>query len=280
MNNLHMRFPEGRDKCLTLSYDDGVQQDMKLCELMKKYGIAGTFNISTGNYSKPGKVFEPGRYHRPMSFEECLKTYKDQPLFEVATHALHHAFLPDIPIGEAVHEILEDRRNIEQQFSVICRGHAYPCGKYDDRTISVLKSCGIVYARTIVSTRSFDIPENWLVLNPTCHHKDARLFELADKFINDDVRYAPYLFYLWGHSYEFETDNNWDVIENFFKRVSARDDIWYATNIQVYDYVQAFNSLIYSADGLTVINPSACDVWVRLNCKNIYKIPAGGKVSL
>lgn len=94
MNNLHLRFPNGLAKCLTLSYDDGVEQDMRMCELMKKYGIAGTFNISTGNYSPEGKRFEPGRVHRPMTQRQSLETYKDEPLFEVATHALHHAWLP------------------------------------------------------------------------------------------------------------------------------------------------------------------------------------------
>ena len=280
MNNLHLRFPKGRAKCLTLSYDDGVEQDIHMCELMKKYKIAGTFNIGTGKYSPEGKQFEPGRVHRPMTQKKCFETYKDEPLFEVATHSLHHAWLPDIPLSEAVHEVLEDRRNIEEQYGKICRGHAYPYGKYSDEIISVLKSCGIVYARTIVSTHKFDLPENWLVLNPTCHHKDEQLFKLADKFLNDKVTRAPYLFYLWGHTYEFESDGNWNIIEEFFEKVSGRDDVWYATNIQVYDYVQAYKSLIFSADGLKVYNPSAVDVFISMNDKNTYKIPSGGTVTL
>ena len=30
-----MRFPEGKPKAITLSYDDGMSQDIKLVELMK-----------------------------------------------------------------------------------------------------------------------------------------------------------------------------------------------------------------------------------------------------
>lgn len=39
---MHFRFPGGKGKCLTLSYDDGVEQDIRLIGLMKQYGIAGT----------------------------------------------------------------------------------------------------------------------------------------------------------------------------------------------------------------------------------------------
>ncbi|MBP3480526.1 MAG: polysaccharide deacetylase family protein [Clostridia bacterium] len=280
MNNLHLRFPNGLAKCLTLSYDDGVEQDMRMCELMKKYGIAGTFNISTGNYSPEGKRFEPGRVHRPMTQRQSLETYKDEPLFEVATHALHHAWLPDIPLSEAVHEIIEDRRNIESQYGTICRGHAYPYGKYSENIINVLKSCGIAYARTTVSTHKFSLPENWLILNPTCHHKDPRLTELTDNFLNETPKLSPLFFYLWGHTFEFESDNNWEIIERFFEKTGGNPDIWYATNIEVYDYVQAFNSLIFSADGKNIFNPTCTDVWISLNSKSTCKIPKGEAVSL
>lgn len=33
-----LRFPGGKAKCLTLSYDDCVEQDQQLCDLMEAYG--------------------------------------------------------------------------------------------------------------------------------------------------------------------------------------------------------------------------------------------------
>ena len=48
MANLIMRFPGGLPKALTLSYDDGVEQDEKLIEIAEKYGLKGTFNINSG----------------------------------------------------------------------------------------------------------------------------------------------------------------------------------------------------------------------------------------
>ena len=39
MGQVLMRFPGGRQRALTLSYDDGVEQDVKLIDIMKKYGL-------------------------------------------------------------------------------------------------------------------------------------------------------------------------------------------------------------------------------------------------
>ena len=48
MANLIMRFPDGKAKALTLSYDDGVEQDEHLLEIVLKHGLKGTFNINSG----------------------------------------------------------------------------------------------------------------------------------------------------------------------------------------------------------------------------------------
>jgi hypothetical protein len=45
-----MRLKDGKDKVVTLSYDDGVVQDIRLSETAKKYGLKITFNINTGLY--------------------------------------------------------------------------------------------------------------------------------------------------------------------------------------------------------------------------------------
>ena len=47
-----MRFPEWKDKAMTLSYDDGAKDDIRLIEIMQKYGLKGTFNICSGRLQK------------------------------------------------------------------------------------------------------------------------------------------------------------------------------------------------------------------------------------
>jgi hypothetical protein len=99
--------------------------------------------------------------------------------------------------------------------------------------------------------------------------------ELAKDFVEKEgVKNRAQMFYLWGHSYEFDNNDNWEVIEEFAKYMGGRDDIWYATNIEVYDYVQAYNRLQTSYDNKIVKNPSAIDVWVEIDEK-IYCIKAG-----
>ena len=87
------------------------------------------------------------------------------------------------------------------------------------------------------------------------------------------------LFYLWGHSYEFNDNDNWNVIEEFAEYIGNREDIWYATNGEIYDYVQAFNGLQFAANGAFIRNPSATDVYVCYRGKNVL-VPAGKTVKV
>lgn len=85
---------------------------------------------------------------------------------------------------------------------------------------------------------------------------------------------SPWLFYLWGHSYEFEANDNWNVIEKFAEYVGNREDIWYATNIDIYNYVQAWKRLEFSSDGRRVYNPSATEVWFEKDGR-MYSVKPG-----
>lgn len=270
-----MLLKDGRRKVLTLSYDDGVVQDKKLIEILDKYGLKCTFNINSGLYCKEKTDPENGR----LTKESAIKLYKNSN-HEVAVHSYTHPFLTMISPSEVVYEIAEDRKNIERDYGVITRGMAYPMGPYNDTVIDIAKKCGIVYARTVKSTQTFAFPENWLALHPTCHHNYENLMVIARKFVEEEPHYGhSQMFYLWGHSYEFDSDNNWNVIEEFSKYMGGRDDIWYATNIEIYDYVQAYNRLEISYDRKTVHNPSAIDVWVEEG-SNKFCIKGGETITL
>ena len=51
-----------------------------------------------------------------------------------------------------------------------------------------------------------------------------------------------------------------DVIEGFCEYMGNREDVWYATNIEIYDYVQAYQRLVWTADMRRVHNQSAIPV--------------------
>ncbi len=273
-----MRYPEGRDRALTLSYDDGVEQDIRLISIMNKNGLKGTFNLNSGIYAREEKVYSEGDIHRRMSRSRITETYLGSG-HEVAVHTYRHKHLEQLSAEMVAYETIKDRETLEEQFGTVIRGFAYPFGSFNDTVVEVLKACGIAYARTTIETGKFLLPKDWLRLEATCHHKNPKLMEYADKFIRQKVNGAPIMFYLWGHSYEFDADNNWNVIEEFAEFMGGRKEIWYATNIEIYDYVQDYKRLIFSAAGNRVYNPSCRSLWFAVD-KKIYEIKPGETLEL
>ncbi|MEQ8198664.1 MAG: polysaccharide deacetylase family protein, partial [Clostridiaceae bacterium] len=256
----------------------GVEQDIKLIDIMNKHGLKGTFNLNSGLYAPEGTVYPEGQIHRRMTEKQVAETFAESGQ-EVAVHSLTHPFLEQLPVYMVINEIMKDRENLENQFGTIVRGMAYPYGTLSDSVVEALKVCGIAYSRTIVSTNDFRIPKDWMRLTATCHHNSPELKELAKKFVEDKVSREPYLFYLWGHSYEFEANNNWNVIEDFAAYVGNRDDIWYATNIEIYEYIEAYNRLVFSIGGKRVKNPSNRKIWFEYSGR-IIEIEAGAMIEI
>ena len=258
---LNMRFPGERVKAVTLSYDDQSEQDIRLIQILDENKMKGTFNISTGLYSPEGKTFREGAVCRRMTRQRAVELYKNSP-HEVAVHGYSHPYLGQMPSSAVTREVFADRINLEADFDTDVRGMAYPFGdySYSDEVVNALRATGIAYSRLTSATKKFRLPADWYRWNPTCKHTEPELMGLAEKFVNNTDNKEPLLFYLWGHSFEFESDDNWNVIEDFCRYMGNRDDIWYATNIEIYDYVKAYERLIWTADMRRVYNPSAIPV--------------------
>lgn len=275
--NIHMRFPGGRVRALTFSYDDGVRQDKKLIEIFNKNGLKGTFNINSCLYGKPEEA-DSGKGR--MTLDECKAVYGSH---EVACHSATHPFLEQLPVAKATIEVITDRENLERDFGGIVRGMAYPMGTFNDRLVDALKACGIVYCRTTKASGNFAMPEDWLRLIPTCHHSSPKIFELTEKFLSEANERVPRLFYIWGHSYEFDNNdgyNSWEHIEKLCEMLGGRDNVWYATNIEIYDYVKAYESLVWSANGKRVYNPTVTEVFFRLSGNRDISVKPGETVEL
>ena len=275
-----MRFPGGKLKAVTLSYDDGIRADLKLCEIINKYGLKCTFNINSGNLEKSNP--------KKLTSEE-IKEHLIGTGHEVAVHGESH-IAPGIaaPV-RAIADVLNCRLAMEKEFGMIIRGMAYPdtgITRMDgnntvENITEYLKNLGIVYARTLSGdNNSFLLPNNWLTWMPTAHHNNPKLMEWAKEFAAISLentyitRQYPRLFYLWGHSYEFDNNDNWDVIEDFCKTIGGKDDTWYATNIEIYEYVEAYNSLVMSADCTRIYNPTLKEVFISVD-KTPYSIKPG-----
>ncbi len=254
---LPILFPNGLKKAFTLSYDDGCYDDLKLIEMMRKYGVRGTFNISSG-ITRPEGQQPCGSWER-MTLSE-RKNYLHDGI-ETAVHGVTHRDFTKLTEPELIYEIMGDKSALEAEFGCIVRGAAYPYGSFDDRSVEALAKCGIKYCRTVWSDHSMAMPTDWLRLRPTAHHNDPELPEIIESFLSTEPE-ARRMLYIWGHTPEFNQKNNWQMMEDYLARLSGRSDVYYATNLEICEYDLAAKSLEYSADGSMVYNPTATAIWL------------------
>ena len=278
-----LRFPEGKAKAITLSYDDGHSKDIKLLEIINKYGLKCTFNL-VGT-----KVEE----EKPLS-KEFIRENMLLKGHEIAIHGYNHRAQDVIRSIEGIREIIDCRIALERAFGMIVRGMAFPDNAVNrfekpeayKRIRRFLCDLEVDYVRTIGGDNDkFDLPEDWHNWIPTAHHANSQIMEYIDKFLELDVsklyksHRAPKLFFMWGHSFEFERKQNWDLLEEISRKLGGKEDIWYATNIEIYDYVQAYNSLRYSADGTMVYNPTLLSIWFDVD-ETLYCIQPGETITI
>ena len=215
----------GKMKALTFSYDDGTAADIRLVKILNEHGMKGTFNLSSGTH-KSG-VPDPAARSRTdrLTLEELPALYKGH---EIASHALTHARMDQVSREECVRQAAVDRDNLEKIFGKRPTGFCYPCGGMNDAVVEVLDELGFYYARTNLSTFDFELPTDYLRFRFTCRHREEPLMALAEKFRALECD-RPQFFCVMGHSYEFENEGNWDVIERFCDFMAGRDDIYYGT---------------------------------------------------
>lgn len=252
-------FPGGVRRALTLSYDDGQIFDVRLASLFDKYHMKATFHLNSGNLGKEGYVKE----------NVLSQLYRRH---EVSVHTVTHPFPTQIPDAELRREIVEDKRRLEELCGYPVRGMSYPFGDYSEHAICVARSCGMEYSRTVEDTGRFAIPQDFMKWHPTTHH-DGDLEGLWKRFMERDFE-EMLLFYVWGHSFEFDRENTWDKMEAFCQMAADNENVWYATNIEIKDYITAVRGLVYSEDGKMIYNPSCQSVWLTVDGEPVC-IPAG-----
>ena len=226
-----MKYKNGFTKAITFSFDDGNIDDIRLVELLRKYGLKGTFNLSSGLLTNSGGwTFRNTKQVKHINFMDYPNLYDG---FEVATHSYSHPHLEQADDNTVYNEIKLDKMLLQYMYGYEIRGMALPFGTYNERTVEIIRDCGIKYCRTVKATHNFDLPTE-VILNPTCHFMDNKLFSLAEDFLNTEYSEAK-LFYIWGHSYELVEEEDWAKFEEFCKMISGRKDIWYCNNIEAID---------------------------------------------
>lgn len=265
LKNIYTCFPGGKHKVLTMSFDDGRPEDRELVALFNKHHIKGTFNVNAGLHNK-GRI--------PQSEYGVL--YQGH---EVACHTYLHPTIARSPLSQVVQQVVKDREGLEAEVGYPVRGLAYPNGSYSKEIMAALPALGIRYARTVNATQGFELPGNYLEWNPTCHFKKQDLLGLGKQFAALDKTQYLYMMYVWGHSYELPTEGGWEIMRQFCADISGRADIWYATNIEIVDYLTQARQLEFSMAGDRVYNPNYAAMWLNVEGE-LREIPGGALVTL
>ncbi|MBK7095904.1 MAG: polysaccharide deacetylase family protein [Saprospiraceae bacterium] len=277
---IEMLFPQGKSKALILSFDDGNVADKRLVKLMNEYGLVGTFHLNSNKLGTKDYLTK----------DEIRNLYQGH---EVSGHTANHPGLTTLSKIDVIYEVLEDRKELERLMGYPVRGMSYPFGNTNNFVIDAISGLGIEYARTVGDTYNFSLPADFLEWQPTIHLfgktnyipndtlNDRRELDEFYRLTTDFLKANSLaLFYVWGHSWEYEgPGNKWAEVENFFKMVSRNPDIFYTTQTGLLDYINAFKNLRFSVDKSMVTNLSSIDVFIKINNK-VFTVEAGSTKQL
>jgi peptidoglycan/xylan/chitin deacetylase (PgdA/CDA1 family) len=214
---------------ITTSWDDGHPLDLHLAELLRKYGLPGTFYVPL-DHELP--VVTPSQI-RELSAD-----------FEVGGHTLHHCDLLTIPASLARREITDCKSELEQICGRACTSFCFPKGHFSREHVRMVRAAGYRTART-VELMSLEMPQmqdGVALLATTIQAVPAGLSQVAR---NSLKRLRPTIFFrhlffgksdwvgtaeavleyvlnrggvfhLWGHSWEIDRMGQWDNLERVF----------------------------------------------------------------
>lgn len=232
-------------KFFTLSFDDGITQDLKIIEILQKYDVkCVSFNINTGLYGANWEwvgvaIGDTSIPHLRFTEEELKTGIYDG--YDVLVHTLNHPSLKnyDKRASQIKKEVGKDADNIEKLTGIRPVGMAWPGGdaEYTDTTIElVLANTDIRFARGTTSTYNFELPEYFMKWMPTCSATDPNCLTLAQRFIDAECT-EDMLFYVWGHGYELDINNGagYETFEQLVKMMSEAEDVYLVTNTQFYN---------------------------------------------
>ena len=277
---IEILFPEGKTKALILSYDDGPIADRQMVKLMNDYGLKGTFHLNSNKLDTKG-------YLNKAEIKSLFTGH------EVSVHTANHPGLSDLPKNDIIYEVVEDRKELERLTGKTVRGMAYPFGNYNDVVVDAITGIGIEYARTTNDSYNLSIPKDFLRW-PASIHQFAKAYFKPNDSENDKKELAVFynlvndfltskttaLLDVWGHSWENDGEGNkWAEIEKFFKLVYNKKDIYYTTQIDLVDYINAYKNLKISINKKIIKNLSSIDIYFKID-NTTYKISGGSEIKL
>jgi len=273
------QFPNGKRIAVTTSFDDGVVEDRRVVEAFNQWGLKATFNLNSAKLGRTGerKPIVPGEWAH-IDASEVAELYAGH---EVAIHTATHPWLQRLDAAQIATEVLEDRKALEDLVGYPVRGMAYPFGTYNAQVLAVLRALGIVYCRAVENRDPCFPPSEPLVWAPTAHQFSAQPAPVPQRweaYYNN--KNSSGVFYVWGHAYEFNRPgHDWPELETVYQPLSGKPDVWYCTNIELFDYEAARQRIVLAANRRSAFNPSAMAVSLNVDGR-LLDVPGGKTIKL
>ncbi len=119
------------------SWNDGSVYDLKLTEILAKYGMKGIFYIVSGYLNDNKESLSP------TEIKELAKYY------EIDSHVSHsHVILTEVDDKTAKDEIKRNKETLEDIIGQEIRVFCPPRGKYNNKHIKIIKKLGFSFMRT------------------------------------------------------------------------------------------------------------------------------------
>lgn len=260
-------YPGGKRKAFNITYDDGVEQDVRFVALLNKYRLKGTFNL---NFQLMQEQFswthEKGMVVRRLSLEAARHLYNGH---EIASHTLTHPYMQSLTDEELYRQIGDDKRRLEEFFGREVAGFGVPFDYYDERIAHCVEACGFEYGRTSEETRSYRPWESPYYWRTGIFHLSSELDSFVDGFFETKVELA--LCQIVGHSYDLDAEHMWSKMEDIFCRVAADESVLPMTHLELVRYLAAMSRAEVNEN--EIYNPTTVDLWFRCDERIIHLGP-------
>ena len=227
------KVKKGRFVCTT-SWDDGSVHDLRLADMLVKYGVPATFYIARKSE------------YRGLSDNQIRQLGTS---FEIGAHTLNHVSLDEASDDVAYTEIGGSKTWVEQISGRPCKMFCFPRGKFRASQLSIVRNAGFTGVRTVelLSLSSPRVVRGVAVMGTTVQAFNHNFFGYVKNGLrrwaggnlwryvkhgcgNDWVHTAKSLllyasanggvFHLWGHSWEIEETGQWQALEQTLAAIS------------------------------------------------------------
>lgn len=201
-------------------WDDGVNDDINLIEILRKHGAIASFNLNPtlhGDARQGGYSERWDKVIQHLARNELNDVYAG---FTIANHSMTHPWPTRIAIDDWKREVVDARKILQDWFQQPILGFVYPYGDCDAATADVVREAGHVYARTTQNATPCMPVVDPMFLHSDCHFHSPDFWDLYAKAKACDAG----VFYFWGHSFELCSDEQWQDFDAKIARITADPD--------------------------------------------------------